>query len=220
MLLALEKINVLEGQTLVINDVDWKQFEQILEELGEKRNSRIAYHHHTLEIMTPSLEYERDKVLISTLLEIILEELDIDFWCLGSTTFKSEILQKGLEPDNCFYIQNEAKIRGKKRIDLTIDPPPDLALEVDLTSRTYPHIYSALGVPELWRFEKGNLQINVLKNAQYIEVESSPIFPNIPLKNLIPEFLNQCKTQGRNKTVRAFRTLIKDYIIHNGKTII
>lgn len=98
---------------MVINDVDWKQFEQILEELGEKRNSRIAYHHNILKIMTPSLEYERDKVLISTLLEIILEELDIDF-CLGSTTFKSEILQKGLEPDNCFYIQNEAKIRGKK----------------------------------------------------------------------------------------------------------
>ncbi|WP_330204397.1 Uma2 family endonuclease [Cyanobacterium sp. Dongsha4] len=213
MLLALEKINVLEGQTLVINDVDWKQFEQILEELGEKRNSRIAYHHYTLEIMTPSLEYELDKVLITTLLEIILEELDIDFLCLGSTTFKSEILQKGLEPDNCFYIQNEAKIRGKKRIDLTIDPPPDLAIEIDLTSRTYPHIYSALGVPELWRFEKGNLQINFLENGQYIEVESSPIFPNIPLKTLIPEFVNQCKTQGRNKTVRAFRALIKDYTI-------
>lgn len=213
MLLALEQINVLQGQTLVINDVDWKQFEQILEELGEKRNSKIAYYNHTLEIMIPLPEHESDKVLITTLLEITLEELDIDFCCLGSTTFKSEILQKGIEPDNCFYIQNEAKIRGKKRLDSTIAPPPDLALEIALTSRTYPHIYSALGVPELWRFEKGHLHINILENNEYIEKEFSPIFPNIPLKTLIPEFLTKCKTQGRNKTVRAFRTLIKDYVI-------
>jgi len=213
MLLALEKINVLQGQTLVINDVNWQQFEKILDELGEKRNSKIAYYNHTLEIMSPLPEHELDKIYISTLVEILLEELDREFCPLGSTTFKSEILQKGLEPDNCFYIQNEAKIRGKKRLDLTIDPPPDLALEVDLTSRTYPNIYSALGVPELWRFENHNLHINILENNQYIEKEFSPIFPNIPLKTLIPEFLNQCKTQGRNKTVRAFRTLIKDYAI-------
>lgn len=211
MLLALEKINVLEGQTLVINDVNWQQFEQILDELGEKRNTKIAYYNHTLEIMSPLPEHESDKVLITTLLEIILEELNVNFWCLGSTTFKSEILQKGLEPDNCFYIQNEAKIRGKKRLNLTIDPPPDLALEIDLTSRTYLHLYLALGVPELWRFERGNLHIHILENNQYMEKEFSPIFPHIPIKKLIPEYLNKFTIEGRNKTVKAFRKLIKSY---------
>lgn len=209
MLLALEKINVLEGQTLVINDVNWQQFEEILAELGEHRNSKIAYHNRTLEIMSPLPEHELDKIYISTLVEIILEELDIEFCPLGSTTFKSQLLTKGIEPDNCFYIQNEAKIRGKKRIDLTIDPPPDLALEIDLTSRTYPNIYLALGVPELWRFEQNNLQINILENGQYIQQEFSPNFPNIPIKKLIPEYLHKCKIEGRNKTVKIFRNLIK-----------
>lgn len=212
MLLALEKINVLEGQTLVINDVNWQQFEEILLELGEHRNSKIAYYNHTLEIMSPLPEHELDKIYISTFIDIILEEFDIEFLPLGSTTFKSELLQKGLEPDNCFYIQNEAKIRGKKRLDLSIDPPPDLALEIDLTSRTYPNIYLALGVPELWRFEQNNLQINILENGQYIQQEFSPNFPNIPIKQLIPEYLNKCKIEGRNKTVKAFRKLIQQYL--------
>lgn len=212
MLLALEKINVLEGQTLVINDLSWQEFEQILEELGEHRNSKIAYDRGTLEIMSPLPEHERNKIYISTLVEIILEELDIDFCPLGSTTFKSELLNKGIEPDNCFYIQNEALIRNKNRLDLTIDPLPDLALEIDLTSRTHPHIYLALGVPELWRFEKGILHINILQNGQYIEQEFSPLFPQIPIKQLIIEYLNKFAIDGRNKTVKAFRALIKNYV--------
>jgi Uma2 family endonuclease len=212
MLLALDKINVLEGQTLVINDLNWREFEQILEELGEHRNSKIAYDNGELNITNSSLERERNKIYICTLVEILLEELDLDFWCLGSTTLKNELLKKGLEPDNCFYIKNEALIRGKKRLDLKVDPPPDLALEIDLTSRTYPHIYEALGIPELWRFEKDNLHINILQNGQYIEQEFSPLFPQIPIKQLIIEYLNKFTQDGRNKTVRAFRALIKQYV--------
>ena len=212
MLLALEKINVLEGQTLVINDLNWQQFEQILEELGEHRHSKIAYNQGTLEIMSPLPAHEKSKIYISTLVEIILEELDIDFCPLGSTTFKSELLNKGIEPDNCFYIKNQALIRDKERLDLTIDPPPDLALEIDLTSRTNIEIYQALAVPELWRFEKGNLQINVLENNQYIQQEFSPLFPQIPINKLIIEYLNKFTQDGRNKTVKAFRALIKKYV--------
>lgn len=212
MLLALDKIQVLEGQTLIINDLNWQEFEQILKELGEHRNSKIAYNQGTLQIMSSLPEHESDKVLISSLVEIILEELDIDFWCLGSTTFKSKLLKKGIEPDNCFYIKNEALIRGKKKLDLSIDPPPDLVLEIDLTSRTHPQIYQALGVPELWRFEENNLQINVLQKGEYIEQQFSPLFPQIPIKNLIPKYLNQFAKEGRNKTVKSFRNLIKIYI--------
>jgi len=84
------------------------------------------------------------------LLKALLEELDIEFRSLGSKTFKHATMLKGIEPDRCFYIQNEAAVRGKKRLDLTVDPPPDLALEVDITSRTHPDTYAALGVPELW----------------------------------------------------------------------
>jgi Uma2 family endonuclease len=119
-------------------------------------------------------------------------------------------MSQGIEPDNCFYIQNEAAIRGKNRLDLTIDPPPDLALEIDPCSRTHPNIYEALGVPELWCFEKGKLKINILQSGKYID-SSSRIFPNLPLQEVIPEYLQKCKIEGRNKTMKAFRNLVRDW---------
>lgn len=215
MLLTLERITVLPGQKLILNNLTWKEFEEILEELGENRGTRIAYDKGRLEIMSPLPEHETDKILISDFVAIILEELDIEFWCLGSTTFKNPLMNQGIEPDNCFYIKNELLIRGKDRLDLSIDPPPDLVLEIDLTSRSYPHIYEALGVPELWRFEKGILEINILQNGRYIKSESSLNFPDFPLKKLFPKYLKKCKKEGRNKTMQAFRKLIRKYIKNN-----
>ena len=212
MLLELQRFTVPPGHKLLLHDVTWQEFEAILEELGEHRSARIAYDKGVLEIMTPLPEHEVSKVLISNLLEALLEELEIEFWCLGSTTFKSELLKQGIEPDNCFYIQNEAKIRGKDRLDLTIDPPPDLALEIEVTSRTHPNMYQALGVPELWRFEKGKLQINLLQEGQYTEVKESPNFPGFDLPEIFPNYLNQCKREGRNKTMKAFRAWVKQKI--------
>ncbi|MGH2412123.1 MAG: Uma2 family endonuclease, partial [Microcystaceae cyanobacterium] len=143
----------------------------------------------------------------------LLEELDIEFCPLGSTTFKNELMSQEIEPDNCFYIQNEALIRGKKRLDLTVDPPPDLALEIDVTSRTHPSIYKALRVAELWRFENGKLKINVLQNSSYVECEFSPTFPNLPLTKVIPQYPNQCKSVGRNKTMKAFRAWVREQVL-------
>lgn len=212
MLLELKRFDIRPGERILLKEVTWDEFEQILEELGEHRASRIAYHYRILEIMNPLPEHESNKETISDLIKILLEELDIEFYPLGSTTFKNKLMQQGIEPDNCFYIENEAKVRGKDRLDLTIDPPPDLALEIDVTSRTHREIYSLLGVPELWRFEQGNLQINVLENGNYKEVEYSPHFPNFPLKQIIPKYLKQVKTVGRNKTIKAFRKLVNEQL--------
>jgi Uma2 family endonuclease len=212
MLLKLKQINVPSGQHVLITDLSWQEFEAVLEDLEEKRSSRIAYDRGTLEIMTPLPEHEINKIFISNFIEILLEELDLEFCPLGSTTFKNKLMNLGIEPDNCFYIQNEAAIRGKERLDLTVDPPPDLALEIDVTSRTHPHIYQALGVPELWLFENGKLQINVLQDDQYVESEFSRNFPQFSLKEVIPQYLNRCKTEGRNKTMKAFRAWVKQQI--------
>ncbi len=212
MLLKLKQINVPSGQRVLITDLSWQEFEAVLEDLEEKRSSRIAYDRGTLEIMTPLPEHEINKIFISNFIEILLEELDLEFCPLGSTTFKNKLMNLGIEPDNCFYIQNEAAIRGKERLDLTVDPPPDLALEIDVTSRTHPHIYQALGVPELWLFENDKLQINVLQDGQYIESEFSQNFPQFLLKEVIPQYLNRCKTEGRNKTMKAFRAWVKQQI--------
>ncbi|GJD15452.1 hypothetical protein RIVM261_004080 [Rivularia sp. IAM M-261] len=205
MLLNIKRINVPPGQRVLLRDVTWEEFETILHELGEHRATRIAYDRGVLEIMAPLPEHEFSKEIISDLVKALLEELDIEFISLGSTTFKNQAMAQGIEPDQCFYIQNESKIRGKVRIDLQKDPPPDLALEIDVTSRTHPSIYEALKVPELWRFEKGILQINLLQAGSYVESQQSLNFPNLPLTDIIPQYLKQSKTAGRNATLKAFR---------------
>lgn len=212
MLLELKRITVPPGQRVLLCDVSWQEFEAILEDLGEHRAARVAYDNGTLEIMTPLPDHEINKVMIGDLVKALLEELDIEFWPLGSTTFKNEEIVKGIEPDDCFYIQNEAAVRGKKRLDLTVDPPPDLALEIDVTSRTHPSIYEALRVPELWRFEKGKLQVNILQDGKYVVSKTSPNFPNLPLVEVIPQFLEQSQTLGRNKAMKAFRAWVREQI--------
>ncbi len=212
MLLELKRITVPPGQRVLLQDVSWQEFEAILEDLGDRRASRVAFDNGILEIMTPLPEHETNKELVSDLVKALLEELDIEFFSLGSTTFKNEEVNKGIEPDNCFYIQNEAAVRGKNRLDLTVDPPPDLALEIDVTSRTHPSIYETLGVPELWRFENGTLQINVLRAGEYIKCAYSLNFPDLPLVERITQYLKQCRTEGRKKTMRAFRAWVREHV--------
>lgn len=211
MLLELRRLEVPPGQRLLLRDVTWQEFEIILDELGDHRSARLAYDNGTLEMMMPLPEHEDDKEIIGDLIKALLEELDIEFRSLGSTTFKKAQTQ-GLEPDQCFYIQNEATIRGKKRIDLTVDPPPDLAIEIDITSRTHPSIYEALGVPELWRFEQGRLTINVLQCGSYILVAESPNFRGLPLAEVLPHYLADSKTVGRNRMLKAFRHWVREQI--------
>lgn len=214
MLLELKRIHVPPGQRVLLQDVTWQELETILEELGEHRAARIAYDRGILEIMAPLPEHEDDKEIISDLVKALLEELDIEFRCLGSTTFKNQAMAQGIEPDQCFYIKNERKVRGKKRLDLTVDPPPDLALEIDITSRTHPNIYQALKVSELWCFERGKLQILILQDGHYVESGQSLNFPLFPLIEAIPEYLNQSMTAGRNATLKAFRLWVQKQIQH------
>ncbi len=121
----------------------------------------------------------------------------------------------GVEPDDSFYIQNHAQIIGKERIDLTVDPPPDLAIKVDVTSKTQLDAYEALGVPELWRYENGKLQINILRDGKYIESEISSTFPNLPIVEVIRRFVEQSSTLGRSPTLRVFRQWVREEIQNN-----
>lgn len=160
----------------------------------------------------PLAEHEYDKAIIGDLLKALREELDIEFRTLGLTTCKSKQLGQGLEPDQCFYIKNEAAIRGKKRLDLTVDPPPDLALEIDSTSRTHPNIYQALKVLELWQFDRAQLHIKILQNGNYIEVDESPNFPEMLLKDIILQFLEDSRIIGLNPVIKAFHQWVRDWM--------
>ncbi|MEG4914736.1 Uma2 family endonuclease [Microcoleus sp. B7-D4] len=208
MLLELRQLKIQPGQQLLVEDVNWQQFESILAELGERRASRLSYSNGRLEIMVPLPEHEKAKEIIGDMVKILLETRQIAFESLGSTTLKNERMSQAVEPDTCFYIQNQAAVIGKNRLDMSVDPPPDLAIEIDLTSRTQLDNYQILGVPELWRYARRGLQINVLQAEQYIESDVSPTFPNIPIVELVNQYTQQSQVAGRTSAIQAFRNWV------------
>ncbi len=128
----------------------------------------------------------------------------------GSTTFKRKGMKAGIEPDDCFYIQNYKAVIGKNRLDLTVDPPPDLALETDLTSKTELDAYEALGVPELWIYKGGKLKINVLREGRYIESQTSRIFPGVAVIEIIPRFILRAREVGVSQVLEEFEVFIRE----------
>ncbi|QSJ16071.1 Uma2 family endonuclease [Nostoc sp. UHCC 0702] len=208
--LQLRQLSVPPGHRVILHNVNWQEFEAILKELGDHRATRLAYSQGTLEMRMPLPKHEKAKVIIGDLVKILLEELEIDCESFGSTTFKREDMAFGVEPDDSFYIQNHTQMIGKERIDLTVDPPPDLAIEIDVTSKTQLDAYEALGVPELWRYEDGKLEISILQDGKYIKSEISLIFPNLPIVDVIPRFVEQSRSIGRSPTLRAFRQWVRE----------
>lgn len=214
---SLNQVVISPGRTLLLKEINWSMFEKLLEELGETRAARLSYSQGMLEIMVPLAEHGSDKKIIGNLVEILLEELDMEFWALGSTTFQNEQMAQAVEPDECFYIQHEAQVRGKKRLDLTQDPPPDLAIEIDITSRTRFDNYEKLGVPELWRYDGDSLEINCLPAYRYVASETSALFPQFPLLEVIPRYVKESQMSGRNATMKAFREWVRMLVPHVGE---
>ncbi|MEH2054562.1 Uma2 family endonuclease [Nostoc sp.] len=199
---------------VMLYDISWEQFENLLKDLGEHRAARLAYDRTTLEIMTPLPEHEHYKEVIGDLVKEIADVLDLDYESYGSTTWKRESRMAGVESDNCFYFQNEAAIRGRLDLDLRQDPPPDLALEIDVTSKSlnrFP-IYARLGVPELWCYDSGELKIYLLQNGEYDESEKSLVFPTLAIRDL-PKLIEQNRANGR----RAIRQAVREWVRKSGK---
>lgn len=210
MLLELRQLRIQPGQQLLLEGVSWQQLEGILAELGERRTSRLSYSNGRLEIMVPLPEHEKAKEIIGDMVKILLSERGINYESLGSTTLKNERMTQAIEPDSCFYIQNQAAVIGKNRLDMSVDPPPDLAIEIDLTSRTQLDNYQILGVPELWRYTRQELQINVLQDGQYVESDFSSAFPGIPIIELVNRYVQQSRVSGSSQAIQAFRNWVRE----------
>ncbi|MCC5623903.1 Uma2 family endonuclease [Nostoc sp. CHAB 5715] len=194
---------------VVLYNISWQQFENLLIDLGESRAVRVAYHDGTLEIMTPLPEHEYYKEIIGDIIKDTSEVLELDYECYGSTTWKRELKKAGIESDNCFYFQNEALIRGKLKFDLNQDPPPDLALEIDVTSKSLDRfpIYARLGVPEIWSYDSGEIKIYQLQGEEYLERETSLVFSNLNIQE-IPSLIERYRMAGR----RVFRQAIREWV--------
>ena len=202
-----------QSDTILRHNISWSEFEEILAKLGDNRSSRVAYDRGDLEIMTPLPEHESYKEIIGDLIKDLADELELDYESFGSTTWKKEATLAGSEPDNCFYFENERAVRGRLDIDLAQDPPPDLVLEIDITSKSLDRlpIYARLGVPEIWRYDLGILKIYQLRAGQYQETDISLTFPSIPVKG-IPNFIVKNIALGRRKLHQKFRVWVRQKI--------
>lgn len=197
-------------QRVLLSPVSWATYERLLADLAQQSSIRLTYDQGTLEIMSPLPEHEEYNRTLALLVEVLAEERGIDVRNLGSTTFRRENLSRGFEPDSCFYIQYEAQISGKTTIDLTVDPPPDLIIEVDITSRSlnkFP-IYAQVGVPEIWRYNGQQVRISLLTATGYQDSESSHALPLLT-DTILTDFLARSKVLKRTALLREFRAWVR-----------
>ncbi|MEG4496844.1 Uma2 family endonuclease [Microcoleus sp. F10-C6] len=199
---------------VILKGVSWSTFKALLADVGDDRAWRIAYEGGVLEIRMPLEEHEEPKRLIESFVEAIVDELEIELRSLGSLTLEREDLTRAVEPDSCFYIQNESLVRGRN-INLPNDPPPDLAIESDYTNSSVNKftIYAALGVPELWRYRRESLQVYQLVEGKYEMCDRSLAFPFLPVAE-IPGFIEQSRTMGQRAAVRLFRQRIREILLN------
>jgi len=204
------QIKLAPGSAIYIPNVNWQEFETILEELGEKRSARIAYSNKTLEIVVPLPEHELPRDLISDIVKTLLRVTGRRYQPFGSTTFKKEGAA-GVEPDACFYIENYQRMIGRRRLQPD-DPPPDLAIETDVTSKTTLEAYRALAVPELWIYDSGKLTLYLLREGQYLDSNTSPTFPEFPLTQMIPTTVERSWQVGSVQALEEFEASLNRLI--------
>lgn len=202
-----------EGSYLVLHHISWETYEKLLDIFAEHPKLRMTYYKGTLELMTPLSDHERYSWTLGRLLVVLSEELGLEIMGLKSTTWRSKPKAVGKEADECFYIQNEALMRGKLKIDLKNDPPPDLAIEIDTTNSSIDKmaVYAELRVPEVWRFEDGKIIISILTETGYVDSETSLAFGSFPVKELA-RFMQLDAQKGENARMREFREWVRSQI--------
>jgi Uma2 family endonuclease len=204
-------------QRLLLYSIPWKSYDAILHAL-EGRHLRITYDRGKLEIMTVSYPHEFYKKLFARMIEIMTLELNMAMAPGGSTTFRRELMERGLEPDECYWITNTALMKGKLEFDADTDPPPDLALEIDITNSSLDRmgIYGALGTPEIWRFDGERLTVHHLVGAKYRLRDRSRAFPFLPVQDLL-RFVKQAETEDQTTVMRAFTQWVRDTLLPAAK---
>jgi Uma2 family endonuclease len=196
---------LIEGH-VTFDNISWDLYEDILESVGE-RPIHMTYDRGRLEIVTVSERHEKVKTAIARLLEAYADAMEINIEGLGSTTFKRKDLLRGLEPDECYYVADAADIAGKDKLDLKVDPPPDLAIEVEISPPDVARvpIYAALGVPEVWHYDEEGLKpMRRTRGGTYVPAERSLAFPDLPMDRF-GEFVEIALARGQSAGVRALR---------------
>ena len=200
------------GGRILLNDVSWKEYEMFLEDFEEKAGWRLAFDEGKLEIMPPTLEHEYFGFSVHDFVRAYCDVFDIELIGARSTTFRRELLKKGVEPDECYYVQSSEKIIGKvKSLDPKNYPMPDIAVEVDITHGSLDKfsIYAKLQVPELWHYDGKKVTFNKLKGKKYHQISHSAALPQLSSEKLT-EFLKLSQEKGQTFALKAFRQYLNE----------
>ncbi len=182
-------------------------YEQILAQLGDRAIPRIHFRDNHILLMSPLSEHGNQIDVISDLIKALLRDRGKDWQSFHPVTLRRG-KEAGLEPDACFYIDNYQAILGKRKLDMSIDPPPDLAIEIDVTSFTRIEDYIPLAIPEVWIYKKGELNIYSFEDNNYLATDHSNIFPDFPVKQTIPQYVNRAWEVGSSVALREFNQLL------------
>ena len=200
------------GGMFVAHDVPWDDYEQLLREVSHRPGVRITYDQGRLQAVAPLRAHEHYAQVLADIASLTAEALDLPFEQLGSTTFRQRAKSRGVEPDRCFYIVNAHRILGRLTLDLDTDPPPDIVVEIDLSSDsdTKLPIYASMGVPEIWRFDGAHASILRLASdgAAYAPSPASRFYPVLS-PAVLDEHLALSKVSGQKVFRRAFRAWLQ-----------
>lgn len=199
---------------LLLEDVDWKTYTRLLRVFEDRPGYRLAYDRGRLEIMSPRFDHEFDNHLLDRFVLVLTEELNLNLKSGGSATLRMRRKKRGIESDHCYWITNEPKIRGKRQINLKVDPPPDLAVEVEVSRKCLDRlpIYAALKVPEIWRFDGETLRVCHLHKGKYRERKHSLAFPFLPLEKFA-EFIRRIAEEAETSLLRDFVEWVRADIV-------
>ena len=194
------------GEVFVRNEVPWDEYELLLTQLDGRRGVRTSYDRGSLEVVTLSAFHEMYARLIDRMIYLAAEKYGLDVESVGSMTIRKKSLLQGAEPDSSFYLQNASRIIGKRTVDVRVDPPPDLLVEIDLShdSKRKHLFYEQLGVPEIWVYDEHRLCFYELTDSGYVETPNSKSFP-ILSSDVLQGFLQMSATEGQSSALRAFR---------------
>jgi Uma2 family endonuclease len=199
----------------VLQDIDWPTYTRLLWAFEGRRRVRMTYDRGTLEIMSPLWEHEQPAYLVGRFIDVMTEELGLLCRAGRSVTLRRKRKRRGLEPDNCYWIANAPRLQGKRKLDLRIDPPPDLAVEIDVTSSSIDRmsIYAALSVPEVWRLSTEGIAFHILEAGAYQVRTNSLSFPQLASADL-PAFLAQWGQTDDTTLVRHFREWVRQHMMN------
>lgn len=199
------KTQIVIEEHVVLRDVSWKVYEQLMQEHENQSAPRFTYNNRNLEIYMPSQKHEEKSTFLEDIVRTIAEERDIEWRNIRSTTFKNDRVEKGAEPDGSFYLQSYDKVFGMKKIDLE-QFPPDLVIEVDIFSPSinrFP-IYAEFKVPEIWRYSNDEVKIHLFDGENYIESDESLALTKVT-SELLTRLLSESETMKRSVWLKNVR---------------